>query len=162
MEQIAVEWTEWIVHHLLFWENDDKRKGRILRAFHHFGSNALLVLILVSHTIYPAFWLQTIILMFCVLVWIQHILTRGCVLSKVEQKMIGDESSFIDPFLEIAHIETDNASKPGILILGSTLGVALLGLEWISRVHHYIIPVLVRFARSQSPVSVSIQGTPLL
>jgi hypothetical protein len=140
MEQTATEWTEWLVHRLFFWESDDVKKGRIVRALHHAGTIALGTMIVVSHTLYPAFWLQTFVLGFCVLVWVQHILTNGCILSKVEQKLIGDETSFLDPFLDLFHIEADEQSKRGILIMGSTLSVALLSLEWISRVFHKVIP----------------------
>ena len=142
MEQTATEWTEWIVHRVFFWESDNVKKGRIVRAIHHAGTIALGTLILVSHTLYPAFWLQTILLGFCLLVWIQHILTNGCVISKVEQKLIGDETSFLDPFLDLFHIEATEQSKRGILILGSTLSVALLSLEWIGRVIHKVMPLV--------------------
>jgi hypothetical protein len=148
MEKTAVDWTEWLVHRVLFWEEDDAKKGRILRTLHHAGTYILFTLIMVSHVLYPAFWFQTIILGFCSLVWIQHVLTHGCVISKVEQRLIKDESSFVDPYLEMFGIEADEKSKQGILILGSTLGVAILTLEWISRLSHKVIAIL----RSHLPV----------
>jgi hypothetical protein len=140
MEQTATDWTEWVIHRVFFWESDNAKKGRIVRAIHHAGTIALGTLIVISHTLYPAFWLQTVLLGFCLLVWVQHILTNGCVLSKVEQKLIGDETSFLDPFLDLFHIEATEQSKRGILILGSTLSVAMLSLEWISRVVHKLTP----------------------
>lgn len=145
MEQTATEWTEWIVHRIFFWESDNAKKGRIVRAIHHAGVFALATMIIVSHTVYPAFWLQTLLVGFCLLVWIQHVLTNGCVISKVEQKLIGDATSFLDPFLELFRIEANEQSKRGILILGSTLAVSLLALEWVSRVFHKLIP----FVKSQ-------------
>ena len=149
MEQTAVEWTEWLTHRILFWESDDKKKGKILRAFHHLCSHGLLALIFVSHTLYPAFWLQTLILMYCIFIWVHHIMTNGCVISKVEQKLIGDHENLIDPYLELFHIEVEESSKPGIVTLGSTLIVGTLTLEWISRVSHKAIPLL----RGLSPES---------
>ena len=151
MEQTATEWAEWTIRHVFFWEPDDAKKGRIVRAIHHAGVIALATLILVSHTVYPAFWLQTLILGFCGLVWVQHVLTNGCVISKVEQKWIGDETSFLDPFLDLFHIEATESSKRGILILGSTISVAFLSLEWISRVVHLAIP----FVKGQLLTSLS-------
>ena len=141
METQAVEWTEWLVHRIFFWETDDKKKGRILRAFHHFLSYALLTLIVIAHTIYPAFWLQTVLLGISSLVWMHHVATHGCVVSKVEQKLLGDSTSFLDPFLELFDIEASERSKQGILILGSTLGVSILALEWFSRVHHKVFSI---------------------
>jgi hypothetical protein len=142
MEALATEWTEWAVDKILFWETDKERKGKLLRWVHHFMSYALLIMIVVSHTIYPAFWLQTMILGFCILVWLQHVTCNGCVLSKVEQKLIGDSKSFIDPFVEIFHIEPTQQITIAILILGSTIGVSLLSLEWIARLHHKLIPLV--------------------
>lgn len=156
MEQTATDWTEWIVHRVFFWESDNAKKGRIVRAIHHAGVFALGTLIIVSHTVYPAFWLQTLLLGFCLLVWIQHILTNGCVLSKVEQKLIGDETSFLDPFLDLFHIEATESSKRGILILGSTLSVAILSLEWVSRVVHKVTP----FVQAQILTSLSVLRIP--
>jgi hypothetical protein len=142
MEERAVEWTEWLVHQVFFWETDNEKKGRFVRAIHHFASYSLLTMIVVAHTLYPAFWLQTSLLFLCGLVWIHHMLTHGCVISKVEQKLIGDDGSFLDPFLEMFGIEVSERSKQGILMLGSTLGMFLLVLEWIGRVHHYSIAAL--------------------
>lgn len=142
MEKTAVDWTEWIIHRIFFWEEDDAKKGRIVRALHHAGTYILGTMIVVSHIIYPAFWLQTLVLGFCTLVWIQHILTHGCVISKVEQRLLKDESSFVDPYLEIFGVEANEKSKQGILIMGSTLAVSILTLEWISRLSHKLIPIL--------------------
>jgi hypothetical protein len=142
MESFATEWTEWAVHTILFWETDNERKGKILRWVHHFMTNALLIMIVVSHTIYPAFWLQTFILVFSIFAWLQHLTCNGCVISKVEQKLIGDSKSFVDPFLELFHIEPTKELSIAFLILGSTIGVGLLSLEWIARVHHKLLPLV--------------------
>jgi hypothetical protein len=142
MEAFATEWTEWIVHKVMFWETDPVRKGKILRYIHHFFSNAIIVLIVVSHTIYPAFWLQTIVLFFCVLVWLQHVTCNGCVLSKVEQKLIGDSDSFVTPILEAFHLKPTQDLAIAIVIMGSTIGVFLLGLEWLARIHHKVLPLV--------------------
>lgn len=135
------EWTEWLVHRVFFWEDDNKKKGRILREIHHLISYALLTLIVISHTIYPAFWLQTLLLFICTLIWMHHIATHGCIISKVEQKLLEDSQSFLDPFLELCGIDVDEYSKQGILMLGSTLGVSLLTLEWFGRVHHKLFSI---------------------
>lgn len=142
MEQYAVEWTEWLVHKVLFWEKDNVKKGRILRLVHHIVSYGLVVLVIISHTIYPALWLQTYVLWICFLSWIQHVLTHGCVISKVEQKLIGDGDSLIDTILDIFRIEATEYSKRGILTLISTVTVGLLSLEWVSRMFHKVIPFL--------------------
>jgi hypothetical protein len=141
MEAFATEWAEWVVHKVMFWEEDPIRKGKMLRYIHNFLSNTLIILIVVSHTLYPAFWLQTIVLFFCVLVWLQHIACNGCVVSKVEQKLIGDHESFVTPILEVFHLEPTPELATVFVIVVSSIGVFLLGLEWIARVQHKLIPV---------------------
>jgi hypothetical protein len=145
MEAFATEWTEWAVHKVLFWEEDPVRKGKIVRYIHHFLSNTLIILVIVSHTLYPAFWLQTLVLFLCTVVWIQHVTCNGCVISKVEQKLIGDSDSFVAPILEAFHLEPTQELAVATVIMGSTLGVFVLGLEWIARVHHKMIPLLALF-----------------
>jgi len=141
METFAIEWTEWGVHKVMFWEEDPIRKGKILRYIHNFLSNTLIILIVISHTLYPAFWLQTILLFICVLVWLQHLACNGCVVSKVEQKLIGDHESFVTPILEAFHLEPTPELGNVFVIVGSSMGVFLLGLEWLGRIHHMMIPV---------------------
>jgi hypothetical protein len=63
------------------------------------------------------------------------------VISKVEQKLIGDSSSFVDPLFDLFHVEPTKELSVMVVILGSSVGVLLLSLEWIARVHHKIIPV---------------------
>jgi hypothetical protein len=148
MESFATEWSEWVVHKVLFWEEDPVRKGKLVRYIHDFLSNTMIVLIVISHTLYPAFWLQSIVLFICVIVWLQHLVCNGCVISKVEQKLIGDTRSFAAPFLEVFHIEPTKELGSAMIIMGSTLVVFFLGLEWIARIHHKLLPlVLTLFER---------------
>jgi hypothetical protein len=148
MESFATEWSEWAVHKVLFWEEDPVRKGKLVRYIHDFLSNTMIVLIVISHTLYPAFWLQSIVLFICVIVWLQHLVCNGCVISKVEQKLIGDTRSFAAPFLEVFHIEPTKELGSAMIIMGSTLVVFFLGLEWIARIHHKLLPlVLTLFER---------------
>ena len=144
METFATEWAEWSVHKLMFWEEDPVRKGKILRYIHNFLCNVMIILVVISHTLYPAFWLQTIILFIFILIWLQHLACNGCVFSKVEQKLIGDHESFVTPILEVFHLEPTPELANVFVIVGSTLVVFFLGLEWIARIHHMLIPVVAR------------------
>jgi hypothetical protein len=141
METVATEWMEWAINKVLFWEEDPIRKGKIVRYIHDFMSNALIILIVISHTLYPAFWLQTVILFICIIVWLQHLACNGCVMSKVEQKLIGDTNSFATPILEVYHIEPTKELTSALVILGSSVSVFFLSLEWFARVHHKLLPV---------------------
>lgn len=136
MESHAVDGFEWCVHQLLFWEPNARKKGRILRFAHHLTMHAIFVLMVVSHTVYPAFWLQTLLLGAWVLIWLQHIVANGCVSSKVEQRLIGDNESFVDPLLEMFDVTPSKEISVAVVVLGSTCIVTLLGLEWTARAIH--------------------------
>jgi len=142
MEAWAVEHWEWAVHKLIFWEKDDVQKGRIIRVIHYFMGYALIFLVAFSHLIYPAFWLQTVTLFLVTGVWLQHITCNGCVSSKVEQKLIGDNTSFIDPILQLFKLEPSQELTIFTLIVISTMSTNILWLEWIGRIHHKLRPVV--------------------
>ena len=142
MEAWAVEHWEWTIHKFFFWEKDDVQKGRIVRVIHYFLGFALIFLVAFSHLIYPAFWLQTVTLMLMTSVWLQHITCNGCVSSKVEQKLIGDNASFIDPILQLFKLEPSQELTIFTLIVISTVATNILWLEWIGRMHHTLRPVV--------------------
>ena len=155
MEKYAVDWTEWAVHKVMFWEKDDERKGRILRAVHTATVYGLFTMIIVSHTIYPAFWLQTVILVLCGAVCVQHMMTNGCVISKVENRLLKDTTSIVvGPFLDLFQITVPDEAQDGLLTLGSSVVVLLLLLEWFGRLHHKVIPIV------RSLVSASVAHIP--
>jgi hypothetical protein len=141
MEAWGVEQWEWATHKVLFWEDDDVQKGRILRFVHYCSGYALVFLVAFSHLIYPAFWLQTITLFLVTAVWIQHIVFNGCISSKVEQKLIGDSASFVDPVIQLFRLEPTKELSIFTLILITTMATNILWLEWIGRLHHKFLPV---------------------
>jgi hypothetical protein len=145
MEAWAVEHVEWAVRKLTFWEPDDAQKGRIVRVIHHFFCYALIFLVAFSHLIYPAFWLQTVTLFMITSVWLQHITCNGCVISKVEQKLIGDSTSFIDPILQLFKLQPTQELAVFTLIIISTMSTNILWLEWVARVQHKIVTALREF-----------------
>jgi hypothetical protein len=147
MEAWGVEQWEWATHKVLFWEDDDAQKGRILRFVHYCSGYALVFLVAFSHLIYPAFWLQTITLFLVTAVWIQHIVFNGCISSKVEQKLIGDSASFVDPVIQLFRLEPTKELSIFTLILITTMATNILWLEWIGRLHHKVVPVAITLSQ---------------
>jgi len=161
MQATALEWTEWTINTLMFWESDEKKRAKIGRAVHHFLSYGLITMIIVAHTLYPAFWLQSALLVVCIMVWIHHLLNGGCIISKLEQKWLGDNESFVDPFVDLFHIKlAPEDDRSGFVMLGSTFAVFFLTLEWISRASHFAWSIV----RAQGPrlVSTLTSGIPPL
>jgi hypothetical protein len=118
---------------LFFWETDDKKLGMMIRFLHHSVVYLSIVTYVIIHTAYPSYILLVLLYGFVLLVWIHHILCSGCLLSKIEQKLIGDTTSFVDPILAMFHMPITPESTVGVTIMGSTLLVTFLTFELISR-----------------------------
>ena len=117
------------------WITDkDEILGEIVYALHTFGFWTLMVLVVISHTVYPVFWFQAIIFGFICLIWIQHMVLRVCVLTSIERRLLGPEShTMIDSLLNIFNIPIQKETRMGVTLMLSTVGVLALGLELIAR-----------------------------
>jgi hypothetical protein len=117
------------------WITDkDEILGEIVYTLHIFGFWTVMVLVIISHTLYPVFWLQFIIFSFICLVWIQHVVLRTCVLTSLERRLLGPSGhNMIDSLLNIFSIPVQNETRMGVTLMLSTVGVLFLGLELIAR-----------------------------
>jgi hypothetical protein len=118
---------------LFFWESDPVRIGKLIRFTHHSIVYTIGISIIVVHTIMPSYFLLCILYLACLLIWIQHITTGGCISSKLEQRLIGDKNSFIDPILEVFNIPITPQTTSGIVVMGSTLVIFMMSLELCAR-----------------------------
>jgi len=150
MEETAVNWILWLAKSTVG-DEDDEKLGRIVRAIHHGASYMLILCVLMSFTLIPAFWFQTLVLGTCGLVWVQHMVFHGCVVSRVEQRLLKDETSFVDPYLELFGIEATERSKQGILMLLSTVGMFLFTLAWGGRLVREVLPLVTAQVRAAAP-----------
>ena len=119
-------------------ENDESL-GKITYTLHIFSLLLILILVIVSHTIYPVIWFQCLVFMIVFTVWIQHILLHTCICSVLEIKLMGREAPLaIDVILDIFKIPVSKETRMGITVLLSTTAVFFLGLELMSRSIMYI------------------------
>jgi hypothetical protein len=117
------------------WITDkDEILGEIVYVLHLFGFWTLVVLIVLSHTIYPLFWFQVLIFLFVCTVWIQHIILRTCILTSIERRLLGPEChTMIDSLLNMFNIPVQKETRMGVTLILSSTGVMFLGLELIAR-----------------------------
>ena len=64
----------------------------------------------------------------------------------MEQKLIGDNTSFIDPILQLFKLEPSQELTIFTLIVISTMSTNILWLEWIARVNHKLFPAVSTWA----------------
>lgn len=131
--QLLQDNLEKLLRFVFFWEEDPKKIGGLIRFLHHSVVYMFVIWYIVIHTFLPSFLLFILFYIAFGLVWIQHLVCGGCVVSKIEQKLIGDTKSFVDPILETFHIPITPESTAGIVILGSTSVMFMLSCELLIR-----------------------------
>lgn len=118
---------------LFFWETDRNRIGKIIRFVHHFTMYSLILLYVAVHTIFPSYIILCLLYLWTSFVWGHQVLTGGCIVSKLEQRLIGDSSSFIDPIMELFHIPVTPESTAGVVIMVSTTVMIMMSFELSAR-----------------------------
>jgi hypothetical protein len=124
---------EMVLRWIFFWETDDKRLGRLIYILHQSSVMFTIVCYMVIHTLYPSYILLGIIWAITSIVWLLHIFTGGCVLTRIEQQLTGEKNTIIDPLLEIFHIPNTKETSMGITVLMSTVFMAALSFELFAR-----------------------------
>ena len=135
VRKTLVDWLETYSRFAYSWITDnDEILGEIIYTLHLFGFYTLVVLLVVSHTVYPVFWFQALVFGFVVLVWIQHVVLNTCVVTCLERRLLGkDHPLTIDIVLNMFGIPVQKETRMGITVLLSTTMVLFLGLELVAR-----------------------------
>jgi len=133
LPRVIQDCVEFVLRKIFFWEDDDKRIGNLIRFLHHGLVYTMFAWYMMIHTFVPSYFLFLIFYIIVAIVWIQHLLVGGCVLSRLERKFIGDEKSFVDPIMEAFHIPVTPESTEGMVLLGSSGVLVMLTFELIAR-----------------------------
>lgn len=114
--------------------DNDMILGKIVYTLHIISLSVIVIMIFVSHIIYPVIWLQIGVFLVVLIIWLQHILLHSCVCSSLERKLMGGNARLaIDGILELFKIPITKETRMGITVLLSTFTVLFLGLELIAR-----------------------------
>jgi hypothetical protein len=124
---------EQLLRWFFFWETDDHHLGILIRFLHHSVTYSLILTYILLHTVYPSYFLLVLFTLFQGLIWLHHILTGGCLVSKVEQRLLKDESSFIDTALKVLGIPVTPQTSVGFVVFGSSIIFFMLCMEVVSR-----------------------------
>jgi hypothetical protein len=115
---------------------DGEILGYILGIIHITSSIFIFICIIVSHTIYPVFWLQCVIFICLFLIWIQHIVLKVCVVIVAEMNLTQNRSPYYEIVGEFLHKIFNIKLTDFItyLIVAETVWVGCFGLEIISKI----------------------------
>jgi hypothetical protein len=125
--------VEYFFRALFFWEKDDKQLGKYIRFLHAVAFYVTVMWYIVIHTFVPSYILFVLLYIQLLVVWIHHIICSGCILSKIENKMLNDDSGILDVVFEIFGIKCDSKLSNAIIVMCSTLLVFLFTFELIVR-----------------------------
>jgi hypothetical protein len=120
---------------------DGEILGYILGTIHITSSIFIFICIIVSHTIYPVFWLQCVIFICLFLIWIQHIVLKVCVVIVAEMNLTQNHSPYYEIMGELLHKIFNIKLTDFItyLIVAETVWVGCFGLEIISKICEFFL-----------------------
>jgi len=126
-------WIEHFFRFILFWESDNKRIGILIRYIHSFSMSILFICYILAHTFIPSYWLMFGVWLTMSIIWIHHILTGSCILTRIEQRLINDKITLADPLLELFNIPVTKENAMAITIFISTVSCITLSFELFTR-----------------------------
>jgi hypothetical protein len=122
----------WITH-------DGEILGYILGVLHFMISIVILILLFISHTLYPALWLQGFSLFCMALIWFQHVILKVCISIVAEERLTNGQAPFFEIVSDISNvfrIPLDRFIEN--LLVAETISVACFTLAFIGRISLFI------------------------
>ena len=114
---------------------DGEVLGYILGVIHFVTSTMILMMVVISHTLYPSFWLQLCAFICVFIIWIQHIFLKVCIYIVAERRLTNHEPPFFKIIRDVLGINTDEFIS--YIVTAETVAVGCLGLEIISKISLY-------------------------
>jgi hypothetical protein len=135
--QASVEYLKKAITFCYKWlTNEGEALGYILGHIHFMMFLFLIVSVIISHTIYPNFWLQLTLFCIIFIVWTQHIFLKVCVSIVAEQELTKKASPFHELLENMFQISTDDFIN--YFVVAETTALGCMALELISRVSMYL------------------------
>ena len=116
--------------------NEGEALGYILGSLHFTLFVFVWLLVIVSHTLYPSFWLQFSIFILIFLIWIQHVVLKVCVSTVAEQNFTNGVSPYHAIFEKVFQVSASDFIDN--YVVAETTALGFLGLSLISRVSVYM------------------------
>ena len=126
-----VDFLELLARALFFWLPSDYAKGRALMFIH---AAAGLGLIGVFFLLAPKSPFKVAIAIAAAIILVSQFAFRGCILSRVEQRLTGTKDTIVDPVLNLCNIEVTSANRMSATIV-STISICLI-MIWATAVDY--------------------------
>ena len=106
--------------------------GYILGVIHVTVCISIILMVIISHTVYPAFWLQCLMFAVVFAIWLQHIFLKICVVFAAEYNLTKNEP----PFYTLIKFFTNLSLTDWTIhfMVAETTAVGMLALSLMSRI----------------------------
>ena len=118
---------ESIVRSILFWEDDDKKLGLIVRIAHHSFLYSMILWYFYVHLFSPSLFSLILFFIIFVIAWFIYLFYYSFDLDDIEQKWTGTDDSLFSNLLEICHIPVTQSN--GVIVLSTTIILLMLTFE---------------------------------
>ena len=124
---------ETVIRSIIFWESDDKNIRIAIQMVRHAFFYGMILWYIYLHTFSDSYLQYVLFCFIFFLVWVHHIFFRVCLFFNMEHQVVENHVSIIDNILHIFHITPSEEVSKGVLLLISSLIMAMLSFELLSR-----------------------------
>jgi hypothetical protein len=138
-DSIETFFTE-LVRYLYAWlSTDGEVIGTIIGVYHLLIAVSIPIIIVISHTIYPSFWLKLYNFLCLFFIFMQHLIFNACLLIPMEEKLTKKATIFY-PMIEQL-LEPTGITLPQFItyiVISEGIAVGCFGLEIVSHVSRFV------------------------
>ena len=124
---------EAVLRSIIFWESDDKNIRIMIQMVRHAFFYGMILWYIYLHTFSDSYLQYLLFCFIFFLVWIQHLFFKVCLFFNIKQQEVENHPSIIDNILHIFHITPSEEVRYGVVLLVSSLIMAMLSFELLSR-----------------------------
>lgn len=129
-----------VVHYLYAWlSTDGEVIGTIIGVYHLLIAVSIPIIMFVSHTIYPNFWLKLYNFLCLFFIFMQHLIFNACLLIPMEEKLTKKTTIFYPMIEEL--LNPSGITIPQFityLVLAEGIAVGCFGLEIVSYISRFV------------------------
>ena len=125
---------ERIFRTIFFWTQTDHDLGLWISYFHIGIATMIGTFVLTYRMFRPPFWMLVTMLGVVLLLFLQHVFLRACVLSRVEKRLLGEGGWFMRPLLGWFGISATRETVLGVTIMFFGLMLAILISEVVGEI----------------------------
>jgi hypothetical protein len=129
-----------LVRYLYAWlSTDGEVIGTIIGVYHLLIAISIPIIMIVSHTIYPNFWLKLYTFLCLFVIFIQHLLFNACLLIPMEEKLTNKATIFypmIEQLLEPTGITLTQFIT--YIVISEGIAVGCFFLELVSIISRFV------------------------